>query len=228
MSHTVPSASAVAEVGGWGPFFTVERHDVPPPGWRPVRELADDPQVLADRVAAVRAYLASGGGRVPVRVAASVTQLGVVARLVAPSLGLAVHSGRFLGVADACWRSELGGAFPLSVTGRATDSPAELIGVVRGIVDATRVFSVSDRVLWGNVASAVNGAAMMVAVARPDLAARATAVADDVLRLPPLRGTGVRHPDGRFQRRSCCLIYRASPTGGRAAVCGDCVLAGGH
>lgn len=210
-----------AEYGDWGPFFAV-RIETDPPGWRPLRDLLEDPRVLADRVAAVRAYL---GDRAAVRVAASVTQLGVAARLVAPALASFVHSGRFLAVGpdDAWYRSELGGAFPLSVTGRTTDTPRELIDAVGLLVEATRVFSVSERVLWGNVASAINGAATMIGVARPDLALAAASAADGLFRLPRLHGTGMRRPDGRFRRASCCLIYRASPAG-RSAVCGDCVL----
>jgi ferric iron reductase protein FhuF len=39
-----------------------------------------------------------------------------------------------------------------------------------------------------------------------------------------LRHASEHTADGRFRRLSCCLIYRASPTNSRAAVCGDCVL----
>jgi hypothetical protein len=225
-----PLAAAVAEVSGWGPFFAASTHDtgdVPVPPWRPMTELVDDPAVLRERVTSVRGYLAEGGGRVAERVAASVTHLGLVARLVSPVLGLTVHTGRFpaLGLADVWWRPALGGAFPLSIGPVEHDDPARLItGAVRELGTAAGVFSVSERVLWGNVASAINGAATMVGTARPELAARATAVASDLLALPPLRHAGLRHPDGRFQRRSCCLIYRASPGNGRDAICGDCVL----
>jgi hypothetical protein len=234
MSRLGSLTSVLAEVSGWGPFFANESHTVDTVAvapWRGLRELVDDPDVLADRVSSVRAYLAAGGGRrpeqVPLRVAASVTHLGLVARLVSPTLGVAVHSGWFpaLQLSDVWWQPELGGAFPLSIGVRGTSDPDRVLtGAVRELCDAVGVFSVSERVLWGNVASAVNGAATMIGNARPDLAARATAVASDLLRRPPLRHTSTRRPDGRFQRRSCCLIYRASPTGGRDAVCGDCVL----
>lgn len=189
-----------------------------------MRDIVEDRAVLTDRVAAVRAYLAAGGGQVPVRVAASVTQLGLAARLISPSLALAVHGGGFLVMGDAYWQSELAGAFPLSVTGRSTDKPDELIDILRRVVAAARTFSVSDRVLWGNVASAVNGAATMIATARSDLAQRATTVANDLLNLEPLQGNGFRHKDGHYQRSTCCLIYRASPEAARNALCGDCVL----
>lgn len=219
MTTTRPLVPALAEVGGWGPFFAVRTE--PAPGWRPLRDLLADPAVLADRVADVRAHL---GADLPARVAASVAQLGIAARLVAPAVGVLVRTGRFpaFGPEDVRWLAPLGGAFPLAMTGRADDAPDRLLAVLAGLADATAAYSVSHRVLWGNVASAVNGAATMIGVARPDLAASAVTVADSLLDLPPLRGTGARGPDGRFRRRNCCLIYRASPG---AAVCGDCVLA---
>ncbi|HEY1572002.1 MAG TPA: (2Fe-2S)-binding protein [Pseudonocardiaceae bacterium] len=211
-------SGSMAEVSGWGPFFAVESGVAPGPPWRPVSELVADPTVLSDRVTDVGASLATS-----VRVAASVAHLGVAARLVAPSLAVAVHSGRFPAF-DMWWRDGLGGAFPLAMSGRSVDSAVELLEFLERLVDAVAVFSVSRQVLWGNVASAVNGAAAMIGAARPDLASRAIALADELLDAPPLRGTGVRGADGRFRRRSCCLIYQASPGGGRAAVCGDCVL----
>lgn len=209
---------SMAEISGWGPFFAVRVEAAPGPPWRPVRDLVDDPSVLSDRVADVRVSLSAS-----VRVAASVAQLGVAARLVAPSLAVAVHSGRFPAF-DVWWRAGLSGAFPLAMSGRPADTPAELVDFLRRLVDAVAGFSVSRQVLWGNVASAINGAAVMIGAARPDLASRAIAVADDLLAARPLRGTGVRGADGRFRRRSCCLIYQASPGAGRTAVCGDCVL----
>jgi ferric iron reductase protein FhuF len=36
----------------------------------------------------------------------------------------------------------------------------------------------------------------------------------------PLAGTGRRLPDGRFVRRSCCLLYRLPGAG----TCLDCIL----
>jgi FhuF-like iron-sulfur protein len=209
--------SVLAEVGGWGPFFAVRTGVPAAAGWRPVRGLLDDPDVLAGRVDAVRAHL----GRVPVRVAASVAHLGICARLVSPALGAAVRTGRFpaFGPDDAWWQGELSGAFPLTLRGRSVTTPAGLLDLLGELVEATAAYSVSRRVLWGNVASAVNGAATMIGVARPDLAARAVTLADGLLARPPLAGTGGRAADGRFRRHSCCLIYRAGQ-----AVCGDCVL----
>ncbi len=82
--------------------------------------------------------------------------------------------------------------------------------------------SVSPIVLQGNIASAVNAAAAMIAAARPGLATQAAAVRDALLSTPELAGTWTSSAAG-FRRRSCCLIYRAAPAA-TAAVCGDCVL----
>lgn len=218
---------ALEEAAGWGPFFAVETHAagaVPEPPWRPLSELAAGPDALRDRVARVRAYLADGRD-LPVRVAASVTQLGLTARLVSPVLAVAVLTGRTLDLSGAWWRPELGGAFPLSLTARTTpdDLTAVLDGPVRDLVEATRTFSVSARILWGNAASAVNGATTMIAQARPDLATPARALTARLLGAPPLHGTA-DHRDGAFRRRSCCLIYQAAPPGAPRSLCGDCVL----
>lgn len=210
----------------WGPFFAVHDH---PPGaapvepWRPLRELLDKPEVLAERIAATHAYLARGRGSPAPRVAASVTHLGLLARLVSPTLGVAVRSGAFpvLDLADLWWQPEPGGTFPLSAHYRTGGSAAALVdGPLRTLTEA---FQVSPKVLWGNVASAINGAATMIVNSAPDLARRAAALADDMLATPLLRDTSVRI-DGRFRRRSCCLIYQAAATPNRNAVCGDCVL----
>jgi hypothetical protein len=89
-----------------------------------------------------------------------------------------------------------------------------------------RLVPVSGRVLWGNVASAVNAAAAQVARRRPDLAAGAWQAAARLFASPGLRGE--RHPPGpAFRRSSCCLFYRLAP-GDPSAVCGDCVLGDRH
>lgn len=223
--------TALTAAAGWGPFFTVDVHapGTAPPPWRPLRELMDDPDVLGDRVARVRAYLAAAYGRDPAdvrtRVAASVTQMGITARLISPALATAILAGTVPDLAGAWWQPELGGAFPLSLTGRTTPGgiAAILDGPIRGLVDATREFSVPDRVLWGNTASAVNGAATMIAQARPDLGAAAHDLAVRLLADPPLRHTG-DHRAGAFHRHSCCLIYQAAPPEAPRSLCGDCVL----
>jgi FhuF 2Fe-2S C-terminal domain len=100
-------------------------------------------------------------------------------------------------------------------------------------------------VLWGNVASALAGAAGMLADMYPDgqaahpgasgaagladragVAERAGVIVAQALAQPPLAGTGrLVRPDPEHARRflvrhNCCLYYRI-PGG---ATCGDCVL----
>ncbi len=240
------SPSQAAELAELGPFFEVAGHpvgDTAPAPWRAMGELVDDPAVLPARVAAVRERLASGARRpvdtVAPRVAASVTQLGLVARLVSPVLGAAALHGRLLGAGlpQLWWRPELGGAFPLSVPVRIGvpserpgdgDLAAQLAdwlsaGPVADLVAATGRMSVSPQVLWGNVASAVRGAVHVLLTARPDRAGPVTALWTALQSQAPLRGSGTESPEGRFRRRSCCLIYRAAASGS-AAFCGDCVL----
>lgn len=253
-SFTDPaSASAaeplIAELAALGPFFAALTHpdDAPPrEPWRSMGELAHDPAVLGERIAAVRGFLAAGGGQRPdaveERVAASVAHLGLVARLVSPALALAVLGGAAptgVSLARLRWQPTLGGPWPLSLPHSAVTIGADadperlaaalarhvLDGPVRELADAVAPWRVSPHILWGNTASALNGAATMLAAARPSSAAQVRAVAALLLDRPPLAGTSTTAaPPGRaFRRRSCCLIYRAAPD--RAgALCGDCAL----
>ncbi|WP_030983260.1 (2Fe-2S)-binding protein [Streptomyces sp. NRRL S-1813] len=247
---TEPTTELQEQVSALGPFFTFETHatgsELIAP-WRKLSEVARaESGVLEERVASVRAALAAGGGRpaeaVELRVAASVAHLGLMARVVSPLLGLAaLHRlpSRPPMLDDLRWHSGLGGAFALSLpretvaavaTGDAGSvagagaAGALLEGPVRDLVDAGAAFSVSRRILWGNVASAVNGAAAGIVSAAPALARPARTAALLMLRQPQLRDAHALDPrNGRFRRRSCCLIYRAAPDAA-GAVCGDCVL----
>jgi ferric iron reductase protein FhuF len=98
-----------------------------------------------------------------------------------------------------------------------------LEGPVRDLLEVTRALSVSPQVLWGNVASALNGAASMITASQPAWTNRARVITSLLLDQPPLRDTASASADGRFRRRSCCLIYRAAPNAA-GVVCGDCVL----
>jgi hypothetical protein len=244
--------AVVRDLAALGPFFAVQTHapnSLPREPWHAMNELVEDRDVLRDRVDAVRARLAAAGGQAPdaveLRVAASVTHLGLVARLISPALAVAVTSGELLEIdlGSTWWQRMLGGAFPLSVPlhtdthagGRDTNpepTPERLAYLlashvldspVRDLVEATMPLSVSPRTLWGNVASAVNGAASMIATCQPAWADRSQVIASLLLDQPPLRNTSIVSADGGFRRRSCCLIYRAAPNTA-AAVCGDCVL----
>jgi hypothetical protein len=234
-----PAAGArlLADLAALGPYFAVDVHrpgsPVRPP-WQPLGELTGSPGALAGRIGEVRERLAVAAGcpaaAVEFRVAASIAQLGLCARLLSPALGAAA-AGRALSVevAQARWVPALGGPFRLSLAEEAmaagpgaAATAALLAGPVTQIVRAVEAMAVSPRVLWGNVASAVNGAATMIAAARPELAGRAAEAAAALLGYPDLAGTYQGRPLEGFRRRNCCLIYRLSPE--RPAYCGDCVL----
>jgi FhuF 2Fe-2S C-terminal domain len=235
-------AGRLAELAALGPYFTVDSHlpgSPACPPWRPLGELMSAPDALAARIGDVRARLAAAAGcpadGVEFRVAASVAQLGLCARLLSPVLGAAA-AGWALSVDTerARWVPALGGPFRLSLPLGAEEAEAStaaplvlLDSPVRQVVQAVTAMAVSPQVLWGNVASAANGAATMIAAARPDLAAAAAGAAAAVLRYPALAGTYRGSPGAGFRRRNCCLIYRLSPPGpGR--YCGDCVLGPGR
>jgi ferric iron reductase protein FhuF len=98
---------------------------------------------------------------------------------------------------------------------------------VAPLVDAVlREYRLSPKVVWGNVASALGGAATVVGKARPELSGRAMDLADRLLRKGSLVGTGgfvrsdVGCPEPYFMRNNCCLFHRI-PGGG---TCADCVL----
>ena len=156
--------------------------------------------------------------------AASVGQLGLLARLVCPALGAATLGGS-LDLDQAWCQPEPGGVLPLALPTTAIRPGADLDPLRRTIdrlVDRTAGLSVSRKLLWGNVAAAINGAVLSIRAARPELTQRATTLAGDLLRdLPAGSYTGQVGVD--LRRRSCCLYYRASPTG-RNSCCDECVL----
>ncbi|MCY1143203.1 (2Fe-2S)-binding protein [Actinoplanes sp. Pm04-4] len=89
-------------------------------------------------------------------------------------------------------------------------------------------FVLSPQVMWGNVASALGGAAGMIAdhVTAPAAAGASAAIVAGMLARGPLTGTAsLERPDPRrarwfLVRNNCCLYYRL-PGGG---TCGDCIL----
>jgi hypothetical protein len=195
----------------FGPFFATSLHAAPPPApWRPLAELAGSDE-LAGRVRQVRDSMAAD-----LRVAASVTQLGLVARLLSPVLAAAVRHRVLLDLDTGYWRAPLTSTFALSLVPRPgvpDRALAELArsGPVAGLTAMIgRLGAVSPRVLAGNVASAVNGAALQLG---PDAAPLATVMLNAIAGEDGVPGPG-------FRRRSCCLRYRVDGLG----YCGDCVL----
>lgn len=243
-------SEALAAAAGAGPFFVLEPW-ARDPKWRPLSKLLSDPPVLRDRIADARRVIADRAGVAPAtveeRVAASIVFLGLASRLASPSLGAVVIAGvvPYLAVDDLWWRPVEGGPWPMAArpargcrigdlaSGSQFTGAAALLSerCVRGVIGplATAfetVFRLSRLVLWGNVASALAGAAGMLAEAVPQRAGVAGQLAAKILTMGPLRGTGelvqpdASHPRRFFVRRSCCLFYRVPGAG----TCGDCVL----
>ena len=234
--------AVLADLEALGPFFAVNGHQEgtqPRPPWRPAIDLITVPEVMAGRIAAVRQALAERGGSpaatVGLKVAASVTQMGLVARLLAPALaGMAAGHQLSMEPRELWWQDALGGPVPLSIPlpadhpiGRARSHEDACRRLIADVIEpvttkAAQLGAVSQRVLWGNVASAVNGAALQVAGQERALARAAWKAAETFFLCPELAGERDR-PGPRFRRSSCCLIYRVGGPGPRA-VCGDCVL----
>jgi hypothetical protein len=227
------------EVGRLGPYFAVERRQ-PGEGWRSLAEFTDGQVALAERTEWARRSIAARADvavdEVAERVAASVVSLGLMARLLGPALASAVLSGvvPVLTRSTVWWRPVGGGPWPIAVDEVATVAAAPgcpaaqaitehvLDSLIAAIIDAAAdQFRLSRRVLWGNAASALGGAASMLpSPAQRELAGR-TVVA--LLAAGPLAGAAEWTPaadGGRLRRRSCCLFYRVPGAG----TCGDCVL----
>jgi hypothetical protein len=214
-----------------GPFFAVETHvrgELKPPPWQPMTALIGANGALPARVDAVRAALAQRAGRRPadvqIRVAASVTHFGLIARLLAPAIGAIAlgHPEASLSLDHLWWQNTLGGPYPLSITPRPTTEVPEAAPAVEAITAAiAERYAVSHRVLCGNMGSAANSAAQLISSAQADLTIAAHAAADAILTDPRI-DDGALRAGPLFRRRSCCLIYRIAND--RAHICGDCVL----
>ena len=228
-----------------GPYFAWEPWDGGP-GWRPLADLWD-PDVAAERVDAARDTLVKMSGLarddIGEREVASITFLGLASRLLSPLLAAATVGGA-LPLPDGgrlWWRPVAGGPLPFayrdlsaaSCVGWDATALAEALTAhgVRGLVEPllevyAQRFSVSAQVLRGNVASALGGAAGMLADTAPEHAGRTASVVAEMLARPPLQGTAelVRpspdHERWFLVRNNCCLYYRIPGAG----TCGDCVL----
>ncbi|GLF92767.1 IucA/IucC family C-terminal-domain containing protein [Streptomyces yaizuensis] len=170
------------------------------------------------------------------RVAASIAQLGLAARLWSIALGCAALHGRvpeldparlywspLASTPDDLWLDCSGGGprtLPATVdTLRATVQDTHLVPLAAALRQDTRI---AERLLWGNAGSALAGAVRQLDTwarehRRPEVAGRAAALAAGLFTGPGLVGT-VRGP--ALRRTTCCLYYRA-PRGG---LCGDCVF----
>ncbi|MGW3108788.1 (2Fe-2S)-binding protein [Streptomyces sp. NPDC001100] len=164
------------------------------------------------------------------RIAASIAQQALAARLWSAALGCAALYGRIPDLDPHLLHWDAGSSAPddlwlAEVRPLPVDALADV--VLHGHLEPLTAALVAHHrmsagLLWGNAASALAGAARELdrwarARGRPEVATRARALTAELLAHPLLDGTGTLTGTA-FRRRSCCLYYRV-PGGG---VCGDC------
>jgi hypothetical protein len=226
-----------------GPFFRLELLDgLPASGWTSAAELYRTG--LASAVERTARQL----GTTEPRVAASILQLDVAARLWSPVLGCGVLRSVVPDLSSLLVSIE--GPVRLGLAelgGWIARSPAELAALSADIVGrqltalaAGLPVRLPAGLLRGNSASAMAGALGMLTSVAPGLAGSALAAGRALLATAGLRGAGELTggaatgpaPGGpvsggrdatalSFRRRSCCLYYRVP----NAGLCGDCCLA---
>lgn len=215
-----------------GAFFTLRTIGGTPGTARPA--LPTLAQVYEHRASEVygntltfRVRKVAGALRAPeLRIAASIAQQGLAARLWSVALGCAALYGPIPDLSprrlhwdpDASAPDDLWLDAPEPLPGDAgTIADVVLHGHLEPLTAALHAeYRLATGLLWGNAASALAGAARQLGH-RPDLSARARDLASELLAHPLLAGTGTLTGTA-FRRRSCCLYYRL-PEGG---VCGDC------
>ncbi|MFF9086137.1 (2Fe-2S)-binding protein [Streptomyces sp. NPDC014991] len=241
-----PDLAALRSLGG---FFVLRTLPSPPPppaaaGGGPHRlpTLAEAYEGVAcdGRRDALTLRVATVGARLRTaepRVAASLAQQGLAARLWSAALGCAVLYGRLPGLDPRLLRWDALAAAPddlwLTGTRALPGAAANAAAVAAAVLDAhleplgavlRARYGVATGLLWGNAGSALAATARELGrwarvQDRTDVAERARALTDELFTHPLLRATGARTGTG-FRRRSCCLYYRV-PGGG---LCGDCCL----
>jgi hypothetical protein len=234
----------LADLAALGPFFSVRAHlpgERPRLPWIPVGELTSRPEPMRRRIAAVRQALAVSAGsqaeQIEARVAASAAHFGLVARLLSPPLAALVYGYQLsTEPAELWWQDVLGGPYPLSVPvtanrldGRRRSAEAACRQLVSDLIEpvtshVAELVPLSTRVLWGNVASAIDSASKQIAAKQPAAADDAQHLAEIIFSAPQLR-TERYQPGPGFRRSSCCLIYRLSAERANG-ICADCVLSG--
>ncbi|MDN3260685.1 (2Fe-2S)-binding protein [Streptomyces sp. CSDS2] len=227
--------AALRPLGG----FFVLRTLAGPPGaagpWR-LPALADGyarvPASGRDPVAARVAVVGERLRTAEPRVAASLAQQGLAARLWSAALGCAVLYGRLPDLDPRLLRWDVDATAPddlwlTEVRALPGDADTLAASVLHGHLEPLTAvlrarYGVAAGLLWGNAGSALAATARELGRwarthGRADVAARTRALTGDLFAHPLLEATGVR-TGASFRRRSCCLYYRV-PGGG---LCGDC------
>ncbi|GLZ76210.1 hypothetical protein Afil01_10170 [Actinorhabdospora filicis] len=198
--------TAAATLGG---FFALDPD--PPRNHRPATAFYTDPRPeISD------AHRALGGHE---REVASVTHLGLAAKLISPVLAATLLTGTAPLIDPdhlPVWTTPTGGlrlGVPTKPTGHAKDLRTALLDTHFAPLTESlhTAYRLAPSLLWGNIASAL---ANTPRVLPPTLRTPATHLIEELLATPPLANT-FRTPN---QRRTCCLFIRL-PRGG---ACGDC------
>ncbi|PPS87094.1 (2Fe-2S)-binding protein [Streptomyces sp. MH60] len=228
-----PALSALRPLGG----FSVLHAARPVPSRRtatvaPLTDAYAPGHVNTDPLARRVGKVAVALGTPETRVAASVAQQGLAARLWSVALACAVLYGHVPDLdprllhwdpeataPDDLWLTEVH-----SLPGdAATVADVVLTTHLTPLTETVHArYGVARGLLRGNAASALTGAGRELdrwarRHHRTDAAARARSLTAGLLAHPLLAGTGTLTGTS-FRRRSCCLYYRV-PGGG---VCGDC------
>jgi hypothetical protein len=209
--------AALAAAAAAGPFFRLEVVDP---------SAASRWQAPGD-LSALTARTAGQLGTGELRVAASILQLSIAARLWSPVLGC----GLLAGIVPDLGALVIDPGPPVRagvtrLAGWCAAGPAELAALAsaevgRGLAALALGAPIPAGLSRGNSASAMAGALGVLVRAQPRLSAQARDLAHRLLHTESLAGAG--EFTGRalsFRRRSCCLYYRV-PGGG---LCGDCCL----
>jgi iron complex transport system ATP-binding protein len=211
--------TALAELRCVSPYFALGTGP-PHGGWRPVKQLYDDTAVLGEIVGRVQARM----DVTERRVAASTFFLGFAARLWSIALGSVAGYRMLVDLPpEQLLFRESDGQIALHLEHPATRPRKDLADMVLDrhldplAVALRRLGPISERMLAGNTASALLGAAR---VFDHD---RATTTGWELARglcADPRLSAAVCFSDNDYRRTSCCLYYR-TPHGG---LCGDCAL----
>lgn len=230
------TAALLRSVAQLGEFFALPVVD--DGAWQPVSTLLTE-TAICDYTKRTQAAIASSMGvvesAVPLKAAASSVHLSIAARLLSPVVGAAIclaavprlTSGTVMWQGDSSHRPALGVAQADWMRVSDPHDAAKTIAgtVIRDVLaplnDTMRsAAALSPQVLWGNVASAANGAVTVLAHTQPAAEQRGRALVAALVATAPLLDAA-EIVGGQFRRRNCCLFYQV-PGGG---YCGDCVLA---
>lgn len=230
-----PDLAALRPLGGFFVLRTTGARGGPPAGPLPAfAEIYENPKSDVYRKS-MTFRIEVVGERLRVsepRVAASVAQQALAARLWSVALGCAALYGRVPDL-DPCllhWDASAVAPDDLWLTevrprpgDAATLADTVLHTHLEPLCDTLHArYGVATGLLWGNAGSALAGAARELVrwargSGRTDVAHRARSLTDELFTHPLLSTTGT-FTGTAFRRRSCCLYYRV-PGGG---VCGDC------